>query len=602
MEQPLRILILEDSAVNAEIIQRFLVNEKMQCEFSLAMNKNNFLKELEVFSPDVILSDNSLPQLNASEALKITRNQHLNIPFILVTGTVSEEYAANIIKEGADDYILKDRMSRLPVAIEAALNKRRTEREIADYRYALDQSAIVAITDQKGKILYANDNFCKISKYTIEELIGKDHRIINSGYHPSFYIKNMWTTIANGRIWRGEFCNRAKDGELYWVDTHIIPFLDPREKPYQYLAIRTDITEKKMAEEELRKNESRLNEAQSIAHISNWEIDLGQNVHIWSDELYNIYGINKTEVKPSIELFLSFMHPDNAAFAQKKIEESLQTAKDSKLNFRFIRKDGAIRHAYSVWRFEFDKKGNPIRLYGILQDITERKEAEDELNRMELKLLEQKRQEQIKITATALEAQEKERNAIGIELHDNVNQLLVGINLMLSVGKTNPKKTQEMIDIAMNGVKEAILENRKIAHVFVAPSLDTETLTDHLKNLVDTMIKQAGIKTKILFTKFCEDLLDKERKINIYRIAQEQFTNIIKYAKATEVNISLTTLDNLFKMSIDDNGVGFDITKKVEGIGLKNISGRLSIFGGYSNVVTSPGKGFKLSVVLPCKK
>jgi signal transduction histidine kinase len=173
---------------------------------------------------------------------------------------------------------------------------------------------------------------------------------------------------------------------------------------------------------------------------------------------------------------------------------------------------------------------------------------------------------------------------------------------MLSVGKTNPKKTQEMIDIAMNGVKEAILENRKIAHVFVAPSLDTETLTDHLKNLVDTMIKQAGIKTKILFTKFCEDLLDKERKINIYRIAQEQFTNIIKYAKATEVNISLTTLDNLFKMSIDDNGVGFDITKKVEGIGLKNISGRLSIFGGYSNVVTSPGKGFKLSVVLPCKK
>ena len=255
MEQPLRVLILEDSAVDAEIIQRFLVKEKMQCEFGLAMNKNNFLKELEAFSPDVILSDNSLPQFSASEALKITRQQHLNIPFILVTGTVSEEYAANIIKEGADDYILKDRMSRLPAAIEAALNKKKTEREITDYKYALDQSDIVAITDQKGKILYANDNFCKISKYTVEELIGKDHRIINSGYHPSFYIKNMWTTIANGRIWRGEFCNRAKDGELYWVDTHIIPFLDHRKKPYQYLAIRADITEKKMAEEELKKNE-----------------------------------------------------------------------------------------------------------------------------------------------------------------------------------------------------------------------------------------------------------------------------------------------------------------------------------------------------------
>ncbi len=129
MKPPLKILILEDSISDAEFIQRLLKKEMEDCEFYLAMDKKNFLQALEGFSPDVILSDNSLPQFNSSEALKITRQQALNIPFILVTGTVSEEFAANIIKQGADDYILKDRLARLPAAIEAALKQRRTESE-----------------------------------------------------------------------------------------------------------------------------------------------------------------------------------------------------------------------------------------------------------------------------------------------------------------------------------------------------------------------------------------------------------------------------------------------------------------------------------------
>ena len=293
-----------------------------------------------------------------------------------ITNLIHDPYVKGFVASYKD--ITKRKEAELTAA-ELTVELERSVAETYDYKYALDAASIVTIVGADGNIKYVNDNFCKISKFNNEEVIGQNPRIFNSGYHSPEFFKNLWDTVQQGKIWKGEIRNKTKDGGYYWGDTTIVPFLDGGSKPYQYLVIRNDITERKEAEARAVHNEVRMKQAQQIAHVGSWELNFATGIGVWSEESCKIYGLDPGDNKHTFDNWLSFIHPEDMESVMKSIKASNDLLSENSFEHRIVRKDGTVRYIHSISRFEFDSNGKPTGLYGVAQDITERKEAENEI-------------------------------------------------------------------------------------------------------------------------------------------------------------------------------------------------------------------------------
>ncbi len=249
---------------------------------------------------------------------------------------------------------------------------------LAEQKFAIDQHAIVTQTDAQGTILDVNDRFCAISQYTREELIGKNHRIGNSGRHPREFFAEMYRTISNGMVWRGEIENRAKDGSTYWVDTTIVPVIGEDSRPVRYVAIRAEITNSKRAELEIALLAKRLSLATAIASVGVWELDVASNALTWDATMFDIYGLSGPNAIP-YEQWSATLHADDLPRAEAMLRLMIEEKGQSFGEFRITRADGAVRIISAVQRVVLDSAGNVLRVIGVNYDITERRAAEKTL-------------------------------------------------------------------------------------------------------------------------------------------------------------------------------------------------------------------------------
>jgi len=615
------------------------------------------------------------------------------------------------IPEFDKDPFLKEEYNLINMLVDMLkvdFERRERASELKDYKYALDVASIVNISDANGSFLFVNDNFCKISKYSPKELLGKHHSIIWSGFHPPEYFDSLKIAMQNGVSFRGEFCNKTKDGSLYWVDTSIVPFLDESGTVYQYLSINHDITKQKESEYLLKEQAETFqaiieNTTESIYLISpeykvlqfnttakeriqltrGMELKIGADFReylfqdnldifysMFNDSLKGLYRLEEIKAKGVTDNYFWFQSKMSPVYnlkgeligvrlltesidERKKAEVALRESEDKfksiveqslvgiyiiqnrelvyvnpgfekifgysknklvnkmtfeelihgddielvqglyneKVNkrktkqqyvFRAIQNDGTILHVEVI--ASLIVFNNEPAIIGTIINITDRVEEERRINQ------------------AILDAQENERLQIGMELHDNVQQILAGTGVFLEIAQSKLEDDKETVFKILNNLKkyntEATEELRRLSHL-LAPSIEEDTiLEDKISWLIKSLKLDENLSISVHIDEFKKPL-DNNTQLTFYRILQEQLNNILKHAKASTIEISIQSINHITLLQIKDNGNGFDINTKKEGIGLENIRRRVQMLNGKIDILSLPGKGCEIRIEIP---
>ncbi|WP_400247889.1 PAS domain S-box protein [Niallia sp. JL1B1071] len=468
---------------------------------------------------------------------------------------------------------------------------------VRDMQHALDESAIVAFTDNNGIITYVNDKFIEVSKFSREELLGQNHRIVNSGQHSPEFFRELWKTIKQGQIWKGEILNKAKDGTLYWVDTVIVPFLNKEGAPYQYVAIRRDITEQKKVQHQLE---------ESVREVSDITYALEQSSIIaFTDKRGIITNVNSKFCEISgysrQELIGKTHRIVNSGYHSKEffrnVWQTIAKGNIWKGEIRNKRKDGSYYWVDTTIVPFLDKNNKPYQYLAIRNDITEKKRTEDVLHRQD------------KLAAVG-------QLAAGVA-HEIRNPLtsIKGYAEFLSMDEREMDR-QEYFDIILDEIERvnSIVEEFMLLSkptVSVLEKKPIRPIMDNVASILDYQLRKNKIQlhrsyeNPNLFVE-CDENKLKQVFLNFIKNAVEAMPNggsIDITVKKENENISIIIKDSgigmskeqlkklgepFFTTKKDGNGLGLMVSFKI----IENLNGKVYI-------ESDPGKGTSFHITLP---
>ena len=390
---PSRALLIDDDKTSLEYYSRVLRDAGIEV-VSLS-DPLQGLKVLHEFKPDVLILDVYMPGCSGPELAHVIRQDDTwaMMPIMFLSTESNLDRQLTFMKNGGDDFLVKPiAANHLITAVSArAIRGRRNIELNIDLNNALRESKyqlntmdhhnIVSVTDVTGRITYANEKFCEISGYRREELLGQNHRIIKSGFHPKSYYEGMWRTISQGKVWSGVTCNRKKDGESYWVESTIVPFLDSNGKPYKYVSARTDITA-------LRQSEDRLRRSQVFANIGTWDWNIRTGDLYWSDRIGPLFGYQDQVPETIYENFLAAVHPEDRQIVIDAVNNCVDHGAEYNIEHRVVWPDGSVHWVHESGDVVRTEDGKPLHMLGVVQDINISKNTELALAERERQLLE----------------------------------------------------------------------------------------------------------------------------------------------------------------------------------------------------------------------
>ncbi len=619
MESILKILIVEDLQTDANLIRRAITKSEIKFTDIRVENKEGYKLALKDFKPDIILSDYSMPQFNGMEALKIRQDVVPDTSFILVTGSLNEQIAVEIMKAGADDYILKDNLTRLGQAISAAIKKHETikaqlaaEAKLRTLSRAVEQNpASIIITDIFGNIEYVNPKFTELTGYSFDDATGNNPRILKSGITTQEEYKGLWETITSSNEWRGEFQNRKKNGEIYFESAVISPITDEQGRITHFVAVKEDITESKQSQKLIKTLIKAIEQSPTAIAITN---EKGK-IEFVNTKFTAINQYKSEEVIGKNPRIFNPGHTTEDAF--NTMWETLQAGNTWQSEFENRKKDGNL-YWENVIIAPLMLENNSISNYIlIMEDITEKKEILNAL--IESK---EKAEESDRLKTAFL-------HNISHEIRTPMNAI-VGFSGFLNDPDLEPDNRQEFTDIIVNSSKQLlsiitdIIEIATIEAGQAKANKKATNVNSVLKLLFDQFsLKSDNMKVKINFNTPLPDseshVITDPTKLN--EILTNLIGNAFKFTKNGFINVGYTVKNDYLEFYVEDTGIGipteyqnviFDRFRQVEissarefggsGLGLSISKAYVELLGGELWLESKSGEGSKFYFTIPNKR